>query len=52
MTLSLDWQSENTGTVYMIIENFCNFRNPPGFAFLVYKYGEDAEEAVKKLHGK
>lgn len=27
-------------------------RNPPGFAFLVYKYGEDAEEAVKKLHGK
>lgn len=50
MTLSLDWQSENT--VYRFIENFCNFRNPPGFAFLVYKYGEDAEEAVKKLHGK
>lgn len=36
----------------MFIENFCNFRNPPGFAFLVYKYGDDAEEAVKKLHGK
>lgn len=36
----------------MLIENFCNFRNPPGFAFLVYKYGDDAEEAVKKLHGK
>lgn len=28
------------------------FRNPPGFAFLVYKYQDDAEKCVKKLHGR
>ncbi|KAL4240347.1 hypothetical protein ACF0H5_001137 [Mactra antiquata] len=27
-------------------------RNPPGFAFMVYKYPEDAESAVRKLHGR
>lgn len=36
----------------MIIENFCNFRNLLGFVFLVYKYGEDVEEVVKKFYGK
>jgi len=28
------------------------FRNPPGFAFLVFKHSDDAESAVRKLHGR
>lgn len=27
-------------------------RNPPGFAFLVFKHADDAERAVRKLHGR
>lgn len=52
MILFLDCYSENIDIVYMIIENFCNFRNLLGFVFLVYKYGEDVEEVVKKFYGK
>ncbi len=29
---------------------FC--RNPPGFAFLVFKYADDAEKAVRDLDGR
>ena len=25
----------------------CSSSNPPGFAFILYKYGEDAEAAVR-----
>ncbi|XP_071830112.1 serine/arginine-rich splicing factor 3-like [Apostichopus japonicus] len=27
-------------------------RNPPGFAYVVYKHRDDAEYAVRKLHGR
>jgi len=27
-------------------------RNPPGFGFLVYKHCDEAERAVRKLHGR
>ncbi|ESO93456.1 hypothetical protein LOTGIDRAFT_70076, partial [Lottia gigantea] len=27
-------------------------RDPPGFAFVVFKYGEDADTAVKEKHGR
>ncbi|XP_052772005.1 probable splicing factor, arginine/serine-rich 6 isoform X1 [Mya arenaria] len=27
-------------------------RNPPGFAFLVFKHAEDAESAVRRVHGR
>ena len=30
----------------------CLCRNPPGFGFLVFKYGDDAEQAVRRLHGR
>jgi len=30
----------------------CLCRNPPGFGFLVYKYSDEAEQAVRKLHGR
>jgi RNA recognition motif. (a.k.a. RRM, RBD, or RNP domain) len=26
-------------------------RNPPGFGFIVYKRAEDAERAVREIHG-
>jgi len=29
----------------------CTCRNPPGFGFIVYKYAEDAERAVRDVHG-
>lgn len=27
-------------------------RNPPGFAFIVFKYSEDAERAVRRMDGR
>lgn len=27
-------------------------RNPPGFAFIVFKYAEDAEKAVRRMDGR
>lgn len=30
----------------------CLHRNPPGFGFLVFKYGDDAEQAVRRRHGR
>ncbi|CAF4720788.1 unnamed protein product, partial [Rotaria socialis] len=27
-------------------------RNPPGFAFVLYKYGEDADTAVRNMDGR
>jgi RNA recognition motif-containing protein len=27
-------------------------RNPPGFAFIVYKHADDAERAVEELDGR
>jgi len=29
-----------------------SYRNPPGFAFIVFKHVEECERAVRKSHGR